>query len=61
MVLFPNLNWYMLDTVSRIGYSKDKDLLLTQKEFSLLLQLARNNGQIITKEKLYESVWGVPS
>lgn len=49
-----------LDTVSRIGYSKDKDLLLTQKEFSLLLQLARNNGQIITKEKLYESVWGRP-
>ena len=60
MVLFPNLNWHMLDTVSRIGYSKDKDLLLTQKEFSLLLQLARNNGQIITKEKLYESVWGRP-
>lgn len=54
---FENLK---LDTVSRIGYSNDKDLLLTQKEFSLLLQLARNDGQIITKEKLYESVWGRP-
>ena len=46
-----------LDTVSRIGYCRDQDLVLTQKEFSLLLQLARQGGRILPKEQLYEAVW----
>mgnify|MGYP000009176777 FL=1 len=49
-----------LDTVSRIGYCRDQDLVLTQKEFSLLLQLARQGGRILPKEQLYEAVWGRP-
>lgn len=46
------------DTVARRCFFRDRDLMLTQKEFSLLLLLARNNGQVISKEKLYQFVWG---
>ena len=47
-----------LDTAARIGYCGAQELTLTQKEFSLLLQLAQSGGQIIAKEDLYERVWG---
>lgn len=46
------------DTVARRCFFRERDLLLTQKEFSLLLLLARNNGQAVSKEKLYQYVWG---
>ena len=50
-----------LDTTARLCYCEsDIPLPLTQKEFSLLLQLARQGGQGIGKESLYESVWGSP-
>ena len=49
-----------LDTVARIGYCAGSDLLLTQKEFSLLLQLARRPEHGLRKEALYEAVWGRP-
>ena len=54
---FGNLKF---DTAARIGYYRERELTLTQKEFSLLLQLARGNGQIVSKEALYECVWGRP-
>ena len=54
---FGNLKF---DTAARIGYCRERELTLTQKEFSLLLQLARGNGQIVSKEALYECVWGRP-
>ena len=46
------------DTVARRCFFQDRDLALTQKEFSLLLLLARSNGQAVSKEKLYQFVWG---
>lgn len=46
------------DTVARRCFFGDLDLMLTQKEFSLLLLLARSNGQVVSKEKLYQFVWG---
>ncbi len=49
-----------LDTVSMAAYFSDNDLLATQKEFSLLLMLARNIGSTVPKSELYENVWGVP-
>lgn len=50
-----------LDTTARLCYCEgDIPLPLTQKEFSLLLQLARQGGQGISKASLYESVWGSP-
>ena len=38
----------------------DNDLLTTQKEFSILLMLARNIGSTVPKAELYENVWGLP-
>lgn len=46
------------DTDARRCFFRERDLMLTQKEFSLLLLLARNNGQVVSKEKLYRFVWG---
>ena len=47
-----------LDTISMIARFGEQDLLLTQKEFQLLLTLARNPGRLIGKEELYRNVWG---
>ena len=47
-----------LDTVSMIGYVGETDLLLTQKEFLLLLSLVKNVNRLISKEALYREVWG---
>lgn len=46
------------DTAARRCYFRERDLMLTQKEFSLLLLLAQSNGQVVSKEKLYQFVWG---
>ncbi len=35
-----------------------RDVVLTQKEFELLCLLLRNRGQVITRERLIEQVWG---
>ena len=47
-----------LDTLAMIGYCGEQDLLLTQKEFQLLLMLMRNPGGFTTPETLYENIWG---
>lgn len=51
---------FRLDTVSMIAYSGERDLLLTYKEFAILLMLGRNAGRTVNKEELYENVWGNP-
>ena len=50
----------MLDMVAGRAFVDGKDLLLTQKEFALLLTLAQNEGIPLSKEALYESVWKQP-
>ena len=47
-----------LDTVSMIALTGETDLLLTQKEFLLLLTLVKNGGSRVSKEALYRAVWG---
>lgn len=47
-----------LDTSLLIAYSGEKDLLLNQKEFLLLLTLLRNPNRPMEKEALYRAVWG---
>lgn len=47
-----------LDIVSMIGYVGEIDLLLTQKEFLLLLTLVQNGSGLVRKEDLYRAVWG---
>ena len=48
-----------LDTLSLIAVFGEKDLLLTQKEFALLLSLTQNPGRLLKREELYSAVWGV--
>ena len=48
------------DTAARLCEHDGRELPLSQKEFSLLLRLARSNGQAVSKEALYDSVWGAP-
>ncbi|MDR2889291.1 MAG: response regulator transcription factor [Lachnospiraceae bacterium] len=50
-----------LDMVSGRAFLSGIDLLLAQKEFSLLLMFVQNEGQVISAEYLYERVWGQPS
>lgn len=47
-----------LDTVSMIASRGKKDLLLTQKEFLLLLTLIKNAGRLLNKEEIYREIWG---
>jgi DNA-binding response OmpR family regulator len=35
-----------------------KEVTLTRKEFDLLVDLVRNRGRVLTREKLLERVWG---
>ena len=48
------------DTAARLCDHNGQELPLSQKAFSLLLQLARSNGQAVAKESLYDGVWGAP-
>ena len=36
----------------------DEEISLTPKEFDILCLLAKNRGQVFTKEQIYKSVWG---
>ncbi|MCL2167139.1 MAG: response regulator transcription factor [Clostridiales bacterium] len=49
-----------LDTLTGRAYLSGEDLLLTQKEFALLLMLAQNEGKLLPKEHLYETIWNQP-
>ena len=49
-----------LDVVSMQAFLNSKDLLLTQKEFSLLLIFVQNEDEIVSMDYLYEKVWKAP-
>lgn len=49
-----------LDTISLSAYVNDQDLLLTKKEFSVLLLLAQKANRVVDKQLIYQSIWGVP-
>jgi DNA-binding response OmpR family regulator len=49
-----------LDVVAGQAFCGGEDLLLTQKEFSLLLLLAQNEDKPVSAEYLYEKVWKAP-
>lgn len=46
-----------LDTLSGCGYLGDTDLLLTQKEFAVLLLLVHHAGESVPKQKVLREVW----
>jgi DNA-binding response OmpR family regulator len=49
-----------LNVISSQAYYQGEDLLLTHKEFALLLLLAKNQGKVLHAEYLYKEVWGRP-
>ena len=46
------------NVVSGVAYCNGADLLLTKKEFALLLIFTQNENRYISAEYLYEKVWG---
>jgi DNA-binding response OmpR family regulator len=50
-----------IDNVSRSVYLNGKLLVLTAKEYDLLMFLAANPNRVFTKEQLFEHVWGMDS
>lgn len=50
----------VLDMLAQRAYLGGQDMLLTQKEFSLLLVLMRSEGQTLSAEALYQAVWHMP-
>lgn len=50
-----------IDTDACCTYKDGNLLELTAREFNMLLYLMENQGKIISKERLYEQVWGEPS
>ena len=51
----------MIDTDGCRVMKKDKEIELTAREFEILKYLAENTGRIISRERLYETVWGEDS
>jgi DNA-binding response OmpR family regulator len=49
-----------LDVTANTAALDGADLLLTQKEFALLLIFAQNDGRFISAEYLYEKIWKAP-
>jgi DNA-binding response OmpR family regulator len=49
-----------LDVIANQAFLDGADMLLTQKEFSLLLLFSQNEGRMLSTEYLYEKVWGKP-
>lgn len=50
-----------LDLLSKRAYIKDKDLVLSTKEYELLLLLLSNAGKVLTKEWIFNKIWGYDS
>jgi DNA-binding response OmpR family regulator len=50
----------VIEPASRVVTLAGRPLLLSRKEFDLLLALARRAGRIVTKRQLLAEVWGQP-
>jgi DNA-binding response OmpR family regulator len=46
-----------IDVPARRSWIAGRELTLTRKEFDLLVRLARNAGQVVTREDLMNDVW----
>lgn len=47
-----------IDLLARRVFRGDKEIGLTQKEFSLLEYLLRNKGRVLSRTQIIENVWG---
>lgn len=46
-----------IDVASRRVIRDDMEIMLTPKEFDILYFLAKNRGEVFTKEQIYQAVW----
>lgn len=51
----------MIDTVGCMVKKNNRQIELTAREFEILRCLAENKGRVISRERLYETVWGEDS
>lgn len=51
----------LIDTDGCRVMKKDKEIELTAREFEILQHFAENMGRVISRERLYETVWGEDS
>ena len=49
----------MIDTDGCRVIKKGKEIELTAREFEIIQYLAENNGRVFSRERLYETIWGV--
>ncbi len=54
------INDIKIDTLSRTVYKGENIVLLSAKEYELLLYLVRNKGIALYREKIFEQVWQEP-
>lgn len=47
-----------IDLLARRVFRETKEVVLTQKEFSLLEYLLRNKGRVLSRTQIIENVWG---
>lgn len=52
-----DINGLEIDTVGRIVYFNQEQLLLTYLEYELLTLLAKNPGKVFTRDNLLDSLW----
>ncbi|MBU3143586.1 response regulator transcription factor [Clostridium sp. CF012] len=50
-----------MDKSSRRAFINEREVILTTKEFDLLIYLAANPNKVFTKEDLFERIWGFNS
>jgi heavy metal response regulator len=58
MVSELSLNELRVDLLARRVYRGKREIILTQKEFSLLEYLLRNKGRVLSRTQIIENVWG---
>ena len=50
-----------IDPDSRIVTVNDEDIVLSAKEFDLLMYLVQNPNKVVSKEELFDNIWGTES
>lgn len=49
---------FSIDIKSKKMFFKEKEVELTRKEFELVEYLVLNKGKVLTRNQLYEHIWG---
>ncbi len=58
---FIQIRGLKIDQDSRIVCVDEKEIILTSKEYDILLLLALNPNKVFSKEEIFEKIWGLDS